>query len=163
VSQSFSYEQIDDELKAFTDRCIEAIQNRNFEGAAKLFHYPSNYSPDELARDRDAVKLGLSELSNAFGTYGESKVVQGSVNSYIFAIGGGNLRYWEKYRESIEVRYVTTFSKEGEGFIIFKVVHISEKLELRSAAFGIPLNAPGARERMEKIGRHMMTILNQNN
>ncbi len=156
ASESLGQETTNDQVKSFTDSCMKAIQAGNFDEAARSFHYPANFSPEELEKDRNAVKLGLMELCKIFGTFEGSELVQRPVSFYLFAVGGGNLRYWEKYPESIQVKYEATFSKEGEGFVIFNVVRISGKFELRSAAFGIPIDSPNAKERMGKIAQHMM-------
>ena len=159
TSQSLGQETTYDQVKSFTDSCIKAIQGGNFDEAARSFHYPPNFSPEELEKDRNAVKLGLMELCKIFGTFEGSRLLQRSVIFYQCAVGGGNLRYWEKYPESIQVKYEATFSKEGEGFIIFNVVRISEKFELRSVAFGIPIGSPDAKKRMEKIFVHMTDFM----
>jgi hypothetical protein len=159
TSQSLGQETTYDQVKSFTDSCIKAIQSGNFDEAARSFHYPPNYSPEELEKDRNAVKLGLMELCKVFGTVEGSKLLQRPVIFYLFAVGGGDLRYWEKYPESIQVKYEVTFSNEGEGFVVFNVVQISKKCELRSAAFGIPIDSPNAKERMGKIAKHMMDFM----
>jgi hypothetical protein len=161
ANQSLGQNPNDDQIKSFADNCLNVIQSGNFEEAAELFHYPPNYSPKDLSEDKRGVKLGLLELSNIFGTFGAIEIVQRHANIYVFAVGGGNIEYWENYPQSIEIKYRTIFSKEGEGFLIFRVVRISEKLKLRSLAFGISAASPQAKERMQNIGRHMIEFMNQ--
>jgi hypothetical protein len=159
TSQSSGQEPAYRQVEVFTDNCMKIIQSSNFDEAARSFHYPPNFSPAELEKDRNGVKLGLMELCKIFGTLEGSKLVQRPVIFYQCAVGGGTLRYWQKYPESIQVKYEATFSKEGEGFVIFNVVRIFKKFELRSVAFGIPIATPNAKERMEKIAEHMIYFM----
>ena len=126
-----------------------------------MFHYPPNLSLKELSKDKKAVKLGLMEMSKLFGTFEKSVICQRPVSFYHFAIGGGDIPYWKKNPQFVEVRYETKFSKEGEGFIFFWVVQMSKKLELRSASFGIPVNSLNAKERFEKIFGYMMDFMKE--
>jgi hypothetical protein len=139
--------------------CIKATQRGNFGEAAGMFHYPPFYSSEELIRDRAGVESSLSELSKLFGTFERVEPLQRSVSFYKLDIGSGDIGYWKKYPESVQVKYETRFSNEGEGFIILTVVRISEKLELRSVAFGIPAESPNAKERMGKIAEHMLNMM----
>jgi hypothetical protein len=159
ASQSLGQALTDDQLKNFTDNCIEIIQRGDFDEAVELFHYPPNFSPKELSKDKKEVKLGLVEMSKLFGTFEKWEKAQGFVVYYQFDICGGDIPYWNKNPQFIEVRYRTIFSNEGEGFVSFRVVQISKKLELRSVAFGIPINSPKAKERFEKIAKHMMDFM----
>jgi len=159
ASESLGQEPTNDQVKSFTDSCIKAIQSGNFDEAARFFHYPPNYSPEELEKDRNGVKLGLMEIIKLFGTVEKAEIVQRPVSFYHFTIGGGDTHYWQRNPQFIEVTYETTFSREGEGFVVFHVVRISKRFELRSAAFGIPIESPNAKERMEKIFLHMMDFM----
>jgi hypothetical protein len=159
ASQSFSQEPTYDQLIKFTDNCIEIIHRGNFNEAVELFHYPPNFSPKELSQDKKEVKLLLIEMTKLFGAFEKWEVAQGFFISYQFDIGGGDIPYWSKNPQFIEVRYRTRFSNEGEGFVTFKAVQISKKLELRSVAFGIPATSPNAEERFKKIVGYMMDVM----
>ena len=159
TSQSSGQEPSYDQVKVFTDNCMKIIQSSNFDEAARSFHYPPNFSPEELEKDRNAVKLGLMELCKIFGTAQKAEIVQRPVSFYNFTIGGSDIHYWQRKPQFIQVTYETTFSREGEGFVVFNVVQFSKKFELRSAAFGIPIESPNAKERMEKIFVHMMDFM----
>ena len=159
TSQSVGQEATYDQVKSFTDTCIKAIQSGNFDEATRFFHYPPHFSPAELEKDRNAVKLGLMEIIKLFGTVEKSEIVRRPVSFYHFSIGGGDSHYWQRNPQFFQVTYETTFSREREGFVVFNVVRISEKFELRSVAFGIPVESPNAKERMEKIFVHMMDFM----
>lgn len=159
VSQSLGQELTYDQVQIFTNNCLKVIQSGNFDDAAELFHYPPNYSPKELDEDKKEVQLWLMELSKLFGTFDKSEIVQRPVSLYKIEIGGGDIPYWGKYPQFIEVKYGTTFSIEGEGFIRFTVVQISKKLELRSVAFSISVDSPDAEKRIEKITSQMMDFV----
>jgi hypothetical protein len=67
----------------------------NFDGAAKLFHYPTNYTRAELARDEADMAQSIRELMSEIGGI-EGITAGGKLPdpSLFVAVESGNPSYW---------------------------------------------------------------------
>jgi hypothetical protein len=147
------------QLQKVSDECLYLIKNGKFKEAVELFHFPPSYTVEEVKKDQDAVKLGLQEMTNLFGIFGSVDLLKEPAVYINIPLGGGDIPYWRKYPKTYKLEYKTEFQNEGSGFIIFQLVDISKKIEIRSISYGLSATAPNVRERMTKIGKHMMDFM----
>lgn len=147
--------QIEEAVK-LTDNCIELLKHNELEQIAYLFHFPPEYNEQQIQDDIKDIQEWVVGLKKEFGTLVNAKRLNEPAQYIDLSIGGGNIPYWERHPEFINVVYKASFQKEKDGFIIFWVVDISKKLELKTIGYGLPANDPLARERIMEIGEKMM-------
>ena len=147
------------QLKTVTDRCLNLIKDGKFKEAAEMFHIPPTYTAKEMKSDCEALRLGLQEITKIFGSFKSIDLLKEPAVYINIPIGGGDLAYWNKHPASYKLEYKTEFQNEGPGFVVFHLVNISKVLEIKTIAYGISAVEPNARERMTRIGEHMMKFM----
>lgn len=150
-----------DEIKLFSDYCYSLIKVENIDELALKFHNPPAYSATLVVNEIDGIKLSLMELIQIFGKIGPGEFIRDNLSFYNISAGGGDIKYWQEHPDFIQVGYKTTFMKQGEGYVLFQVVAILDKLELKAISYGIPISSPNAKERIENINNIWMSYINR--
>lgn len=127
-------------LTKTTETLLSLLSKGKFAQASELFHYPSDYTDAERAKDQDAVKFSLLVLDRNLGRPLSAESLRGTADFISVSTGGGTLPYWEKHPESIVVQLRVTYAVAGPGFLVLRFVAADSKLELRSLEYGLPRN-----------------------
>lgn len=138
---------------------INNYNNQDFRGVTKLFHFPRDYTANELKEDKDAISKVLKLYYEEFGKITNIKKNENPSNYYNVSIGSGNIPYWQKYPETVNLSYKVKFSREGLGYIDVVFCHISEKWEIRKVSYGLPADRPKSQERIVSISQKIMKLL----
>jgi hypothetical protein len=148
-------------IKKFSDIYFKLVNESKFVDAAKLFHYPPNYSKVELENDISAVSNGLNVLYEEFGHFKAYDTTIVHIQTVHVNIGGGDIPYWSKHPYSYKVYYPVIFEKEGFGFIIFRFCNINDKLEIRDVFYALPKSKENSGSRIQEIMMRMMSIIQE--
>lgn len=138
---------------------IGLIQNNDFSSASKLFHYPSDYSSDQLLEDRVGVSNFLEFFNEEFGAILRSKLTKSPHEFYHVSIFGGDVPYWQKYPKYTSLTYKVEFEKEGEGYLCIHFCDIDNKWEIRMVMYGLPKSLSNSEAKILEIGSKMMKML----
>lgn len=145
-------------LRALTETCIRLLQAGDFRGAALMYHYPPDYSADELEADLAGVAGSLQIFVEDFGQIGTvSFAGTNELFVNIYATGGTH-KYWEQYPRSYKYTFKTEFSNYGPGYLVIHIVDIMETLEIKAIAFGLPVSGKSV-ERIKQAGDRMVLLM----
>ena len=142
---------------------FDFIRNNDFHSASRLFHYPGNYTKQELTDDMNTVSNLLAFLANEFGGVLNQNISEAPTSFYHVLVGGGDLPYWQKHPHSVKLTYKVDFEKEGRGYVRIRFCNISGKWEIRQVEYGLPTSRPDSRERIMTIMQKMMQPMQQSN
>jgi hypothetical protein len=146
------------QLQAMLVTCMKLIQTEDFEGAAMMYHYPPNYTEEELDTDIKAVTESLRIFSEEFGKFGPIKSLEEPKLYVNIHASGGTHVYWDKQRQAMKIELETEFENYGPGFLIFQVVDIVGTLEIKAIAYGLPVSGESV-ARIKKVGDRMMPLM----
>ena len=160
---NFSYlyaaeEGLNEELVGLSRNYMDVIQQKDFFGAAKLFHYPPNYSSEELIKDQKGVQQVLELLNSEFGNVNEYKLVKTPEFYYSFLFMGGDILYWKSKPDYLSLLYEVEFSKEKRGFITISFCKINSMSQIRSVSYGLPSSRSDSMERIFEIGKKIYEL-----
>ena len=148
-------------IKKLSKDFFTYMNDNNFKEAAKLFHYPPDYSKAELQNDITAVSklldLYSSELGNA--TLKDTTMIPTQIIHV--SVGGGDMPYWSKQPTLFSMNYPVIFDKEGFGFVNINFCYINNKCEIREVFYALPQSRDGAELRMRKIMIKMFQLHQQ--
>jgi hypothetical protein len=130
---------------------INYYNSKDFLGATSLFHFPADYTANELKEDKDAVSKTLNMYYEEFGRIASIERKDNVSLYYFVSIGGGNLPYWQKYPNTYNLFYKVNFSREGQGYVVLVFCNISDKWEIRQVNYGLPADRPESQERISGI------------
>ena len=148
------------QLEAMLVTCMKLIQMEDFEGAAMMYHYPTNYTSEELDTDIKAVAESLRIFNEEFGKFGSIKSLEEPKLYVNIHASGGTHVYWDKQRQAMKIELETEFENYGPGFLIFQVVDIVGTLEIKAIAYGLPVSGESV-ARIKKVGDRMMPLMQQ--
>ena len=148
VSTSAAQEEI---FREKSGRFVEAYNKKDFAGLAELFHFPPEYTEQELKADKEAIRKTLSLYFDEFGKITGFEKVENPPFHYFVAIGGADISYWEKHPEGDKVSYKAAFSGEGEGYLTLTFSYILRKWEIRQVNYGLPADRPRSEARISAI------------
>lgn len=135
------------------------LENNDFESATALFHFPANYTAEELSNDRNAISKALAIVSNEFGGIGRVNKIDSADNYIFLVLSGGNLAYWDQHSYSIPVIHEVTFSNEGAGYLIFFICKVEKRWEIQKIEYCLPVSRPDSKERINQITRKIFEPL----
>ncbi len=113
------------------------ISQTNYTSAAELFHYPPEYSPEQRQRDLKGVALLLEAFTGSFGQISRTSISTKEAEIFYLQVGGGDLQYWQKNRETLSHVFQVDFSNYGNGFITFTICNLNQKYEIREVKYGL--------------------------
>lgn len=154
--RSVAEQNTDEVLQSLASRFFENIRKSDFDAAAKLFHYPPNYSSDKQFGNMDGVSSLLEIVTDEFGIPKKYTVNRDTVKYYEFIMGGGDIPYWQQYPDYLKILYEVHFSKEGKGYIAMQFCNILNRWEIRAISYGTSAEGPGAESRFEKITKRIL-------
>lgn len=136
----------------------EFFRCRDAECAVRLFHFPTEYSAEDLRKDSGGVRAVLELFERELGRPAEANPVEDPEPFIEVGIGGADAAYWEKHPDTSMVRYAVKFEKEGAGIIAIEACHIGPKWQIRSVHYGLPANRVDAKPRIDAIYTKMMAL-----
>lgn len=150
ISSTFAQSN-DSQITQISDDLLNCLKNNDFEAASNLFHYPSNYTPQELKKEHEVIIKTLKYFNTEFGNISNTRVDKTHKSFESVHIGSGDLPYWKKHPQAITLIYETVFSKEKEGYIAVCICKITDKYEIRSVGYGLSTNKENTKKRMADI------------
>jgi hypothetical protein len=149
------------EMAKISNKFFNYLKNDYYSEAADLFHYPNEYSNEELQKDKFYMKETLRLCKKEFGEITSIKAITQSPGSVNFSLRGGDFNYWKKYPYFVAQIFQVQFENEGLGFIFMRFCNIKDTLEIRSISYGIPKSRSGAEERINEILSKMLKIVSK--
>lgn len=138
---------------------FEYLSNEDFDSAAVLFHYPSDYTQEKLTNDKNSLSKMLNLLNNEFGKVLNTKRIDSLDNYSFVVVSRGDIPYWNKHPQSFAVFYDVEFGHEGHGHMIFYFCNINRKWEIRKVAYCLPKSRADTLSRIREIGGKMLELL----
>ncbi len=126
--------------------------------AVRLFHFPPEYSADELSKDASGVRAVLELFQRELGRPADPKASDDPEQFIDVGIGGADEAYWKKHPESSTIRYIVRFAKEGRGMVAIETCHLGPKWQIRSVHYGLPASRADAKQRIDAIYTKMMAL-----
>lgn len=146
------------QLEAMLVTCMKLIQAEDFEGAAMMYHYPPNYTREELDQDIKAVTESLRIFNDEFGKFGPVKSLDEEKLYVNIHATGGTHAYWDRQRQAMKIELETDFENFGPGFLVLQVVDIIGTLEIKAIAYGLPVSGDSV-ERIKQVGDRMVHLM----
>ncbi len=147
------------QLEAVVETCLKLIQNGDYRGAALMYHYPPDYSQEELNNDLDGVEGSLKIFAEEFGAFREVTPLDKQTLYVNIYASGGSHQYWEEYPNVLKIEMQTEFANFGPGFLIVQLVDIADMLEVKAIAYGLPVSGESV-ARIKQVGDRIV-LLNQ--
>jgi hypothetical protein len=140
----------------------DLLQSSNAAEIAAALEYPSTYTAEELARDREGVAGAVAYLIGQFGRMTNARPTRSQVVFIEIGVAGGSTPFWWQAGGEPRTRqyiYDVEFEKFGRGFL--KVLtHVTASRELPVGfAFGLDANSPDAESRMRVAMGGLMDLL----
>ncbi len=152
-------EQISEfQVRSFTAQCIDLLRQERFDLVAGLFHQGSGAKAEQVDFERHQLATGLAQLRGIFGDFSQVQIPETEQRSHQFEIQGMTSAYWRERPRHFQVVYSTDFSRLGAGALVFRVVVYDHRLQLRSLAYALSADAPGADLRKAEIEAQMQTF-----
>lgn len=140
----------------------DLLQASDAAGIAAALEYPSSYTAEELARDREGVAGAVTYLISQFGRMTNARPTRGQVIFIEIGVAGGSAPFWWQAGDESRTRqyiYDVEFEKFGRGFL--KVLtHVTASRELPVGfAYGLDANSPDAEPRMRAAMNGLMDLI----
>jgi hypothetical protein len=143
---------------AFVAEYFTLIQGHDFDKAMGMFHFPTNYSAEELEKDKSIVKKSLQLLDEKFGKF-DSPSLEKKPEVFIqVGVGGGTPEYWKKHPEINRFVFRTTYEKAGPGYMVVNICNVTGMDQIRSVEFGIPKSNPDAEKTVSQIYKDLVKV-----
>jgi hypothetical protein len=126
--------------------------------AVRLFHFPPDYSAEELRKDTNGVRAVLELFQHELGRATEPNASDDPGEFIGVGIGGADAAYWKKHPDTSTIRYVVNFEKEGRGIVAIEACHIGSKWQIRSVHYGLPASRADAKQRIDAVYTKMMAL-----
>jgi hypothetical protein len=147
------------DLSSIADHYIKLMNQGNYKEASFLFHYPEDYTQEELVSDRTTVQKMLKIVMDTFGSIDSVYIVPPSLMVYQFSIGGGSIPYWQKHPKGFHVTHCVEFSKQGYGRFDVQFCNINSKWEIRDVSYGLPTSRSDAKPIISKLLERFMQLM----
>jgi hypothetical protein len=157
ASPSFAHSP-DAPLNLLASEFFSLMGKADFVSAARLFHYPPHYTPEERDADMRTVQRGLELFSREFGDTSRENIVDKPEAHHHVTVGGGDASYWKNYPSTARLVYDVQFGKEGSGYTVFSFCYIADKWEIRSAGYGLPMSREGSGQKIQSVLRQMIIL-----
>jgi len=138
-------------LQSVTSHFFVLVSAGRFEEATELFWFPPNFTPAERSKDAAGVAVTLRIITREFGVPEAPEPDDSAEGVYGVGGGGGDFEYWQKHPVSVDIRFRAHFTREGDGFVIFKFLEVGDSLRIRELNYGLPARRSGARDRIQQI------------
>ncbi len=128
------------------DSFISVLQSKDSISVSKSIAYPSNYTPEQLAQDQQAIQSVYQALFNKFG---DIKEINTANDQSFYEVGatGGTIFWWASSNNAVTKKYVysVNFSEFGKGFV--KIYSSFDKNDEKIVGFyyGLPINVQGSK------------------
>ncbi|MGA1867043.1 MAG: hypothetical protein ACMUJM_00700 [bacterium] len=146
-------------LTEIASEYFKLIKNKNVNGASKLFHYPTDHTEQEIIKDMNVIGRSLQIFINEFGAVLRADLVETRDIFYHVSIGGGDLSYWKKHPNSINLTYKVKFKKAGQGYIDIMFCNINNKWDIRQVSYGLPQSRPDSKEYILDITQKIFQLI----
>lgn len=144
-----------EELLELINDFFNCLEYSDFSTASDLFHYPQNYSPEEVQKDKVAVAKILELLSNSFGKINSHVVNMEAEKIISLQVGSGDIPYWQKHPKYLLKIYKVNFSKYGDGFITITICNLLNKYEIREVKYGLGESKPNAIQMLQEAAKSL--------
>jgi hypothetical protein len=125
------------DIDKITTDFFKFIKANQFESASELFHYPNNYSHEELVKEKKDVIGTLKFLKNEFGAVTQLKISNSPGKVIGFGVSGASIEYWQNQSEFIFQIFKTDFERIGKGYIRISYCKINNKWEIQGVEYGL--------------------------
>jgi hypothetical protein len=116
---------------------FKLMKANQFASASELFHYPSDYSSEELLKEKRDVIRTLKFLKKEFGAVTQSKISVSPSKVIGYGISGASIEYWQKHSEFIFQIFKADFERTGQGYIRISYCKIKNKWEILGIEYGL--------------------------
>lgn len=152
-------ESVEAQLHSLSVEFFEHMASSEYSDASELFHYPLEYTSEKKSEVILSVSKLLKIFTDEFGIPSNYKINETPTPYYNVTVCGGDVEYWQKYPSYMQIPLEVVFSKENDGYVVLLFSNISDKLEIRAVAYGLPAQRPGAKERVVEIMTKMLITL----
>jgi hypothetical protein len=139
---------------------MENLKSGNFSAILDQMQHPPTYTKEELAEDRRAISVALQFLSSGFGRLESYALSAEPVESYSVSLAMGPPEYWAQIPETelgSGITFTSRHAKVGSAIVRITEAYTESEGWIRSLEFGIPATVPGARDRMTRLAREMVS------
>jgi hypothetical protein len=137
-------------------RVVESFADGRFVDTVDAFHYPPNYSPEQLAKERASLKAMLTSLASELGAVSQIDESLPDGVTYEFWLGAGDISYWQAHPElmrNLNFKFQADTQSLGRVWFAVSLALVNGSWEVRT--FGVQLLAsrPGALDKIEEMFR----------
>lgn len=150
---------VEEQLMSLSVDFFKHMASSEYSDASMLFHYPKEYTSEKKAEQILDVSKLLKIFTDEFGLPSNHKTDMDPTLYYNVAVSGGDTSYWKNHPSYLQIPIEVVFSKENKGHVILLFSKILNKWKIRAVAFGLPVQRPGAKERVVEIMTKMLVTL----
>jgi hypothetical protein len=125
------------DIDTITSDLFKFIKANQFASASELFHYPYNYSSEELVKEKRDVIGTLRFLKKEFGAVTQFKISNSPSKVVGYGVSGASIEYWQKHPEFIFQIFKVDFERIGQGYIRISYCKIKNKWEIQGIEYGL--------------------------
>jgi hypothetical protein len=154
IAKSSDHSEINNVAKRF----FYLISQEDYMGASKLFHYPPNYTQEEIKKDIEAVSKFLEAMGTSFGKLSGPVPYTGSNRIMSLQIGGGDIPYWKDHPDYLSKLYEVSFSKYGTGYVTLSLCNLTNNWEIREAKYGLDASLKNSVMLLQEAASHVQLL-----
>jgi hypothetical protein len=146
------------DVSLLASKFFSYMNQNNYIEAAKLFHYPPNYTTQDLEKDIKGVSGLLEALKESFGQISRVGVSKTGEKILSLQVGGGDIPYWKQHPQYLTLIFSSYFSKYGDGYITFTICNISKKFEIREVKYGLAATRANSAQLLQEAIKHIQIM-----
>ena len=150
---------IEAQIQTLSSEFLKHMSSSEYSDAAGLFHCPREYTSVKKSGQVLGVSKLLKIFNDEFGVPSNCKINESADPYYDVTVCGGDMQYWQKHPSQLQIPLEVVFSKENDGSIVILFSNVLNKWEISAVAYGLPVQRPGAKERIVEIMTKMLTTL----
>lgn len=143
----------EDTLTRLSDTFFKLFEKGQVDRIPKLFHFPSSSSPDSVAKDTKFIVAGMRTFLREFGKIKSTQPASYQESCLDFRIGAGTPDYWANHPNYERRIYKISFSKVGDGYILFEFCKIEVEWQIGFMRFALPVSNAKAETTLSDIGK----------
>lgn len=146
----------EEEAREIATAHLEALEHGDMGEAAAAYHYPADFSLEELGREKRDIATILGILSARLGAVTEYMEGESNPETLFFALQTASQQYWEKHPYFMARVYDVEFANQGKGFVSFHFSIVNDRMALSHVFYGLPADDPDAETMFKSLNDDLM-------
>ncbi|MCC1495949.1 hypothetical protein [Alcanivorax sp. 1008] len=141
------------EVRELIDHVLASLERGEYAELADLYHYPKEWSADQLKEDKCNMEKNLAYMGERFGKPLSARTFKEAKNYLHLGIMSASNDFWSNYTQTMTVELDIEYQKEGSDVLVLELVKIGSEIKLKAIVYGLKLDSPMAVMRFKEFGQ----------